>query len=85
MIEELADLTTSVMDNKKTPSHEVYHVRNWKGQDGASQRGTWTKVGACWPHKDGKGYDLVFDVPVHAERLVARVREEKPQGTGKES
>lgn len=30
-------------------------------------------------------YDLVFDVPVHAERLVARVREEKAQGMGKES
>ena len=34
---------------------------------------------------DGKGYDLVFDVPVHAERLVARVREEKLQGGVKES
>jgi hypothetical protein len=65
-----------IMDMKKTPSHEVYHVQNWKGQDGSSQHGTWTKVGACWPHKDGKGYD-VFDVPVHAERLVARVREAK--------
>lgn len=81
----LATITASTMDGKKIPSHEVYHVRNWKGQDGASQRGTWTKVGACWPHKDGKGYDLVFDVPVHAERLVARVREEKLHGAGKES
>jgi hypothetical protein len=37
--------------SSKTPTHIVYHVR-----DGANgQNGFWTRIGAAWAHKDGKG------------------------------
>ena len=58
---------------KTSPTHEVYHVRDIPNQD----KGFWTKVGAMWQHKDGKGFDIVFDIKVAEPRLVARVREEK--------
>lgn len=48
------------------PAFHLYHVK-----DGAGDKGIWTKVGAAWPHKDGKGYDLKIDVLFNI-RLVAR-------------
>ncbi len=32
-----------------------------------------------WQHKDGKGFDIVFEIQVAEPRLVARVREEKKE------
>ena len=61
--------------HKTPPTHEVYHVRNTPDQE----KGFWTKVGAMWQHKDGKGFDIVFEIQVAEPRLVARVREEKKE------
>ncbi len=61
--------------HKTPPTHEVYHVRDIPNQE----KGFWTKVGAMWQHKDGKGFDIVFEVQVAEPRLVARVREEKKE------
>ncbi len=61
--------------HKTPPAHEVYHVRNTPDQD----KGFWTKVGAMWQHKDGKGFDIVFEIQVSEPRLVARVREDKAE------
>ena len=61
--------------NKTPPTHEVYHVRDIPNQ----AKGFWTKVGAMWQHKDGKGFDIVFEIQVAEPRLVARVREEKKE------
>jgi hypothetical protein len=55
----------------KQPTHVVYHVRQ-SGQ-GSPAKGQWTKVGAAWVHKDGKGFDLVLElIPVGQPRLVLR-------------
>ncbi len=62
---------------KTHPTHEIYHVRDISAQDGSRKPGFWTKVGAMWQHKDGKGFDIVFEIQVAEPRLVARVREEK--------
>ena len=45
----------------KQPTHYVYHVR-----DGAeSDKSYWTKIGAAWPHKDGKGFNMELElIPV---------------------
>ncbi len=48
------DFTMS--SNTKTgqkPTYEVFIV-----QDGAEGKAVWTKIGAAWPHKDGKGFSL---------------------------
>ena len=64
---------------KTLPTHEIYHVRGISAQDGSQKRGFWTKVGVMWQHKDGKGFDIVFEIQVAEPRLVARVREEKKE------
>ncbi len=46
-------------NGKKTnlPSHEVYLVREGVKE---GDKAFWNKVGAAWPHKDGKGFAVVF-------------------------
>jgi len=39
------------------PSHIAYVVTDPKDEDGKAQ---WHQVGAIWPHKSGKGFDLVI-------------------------
>ena len=35
------------------PTYEVFAVKN-----GTEGKKVWTKIGAAWPHKDGKGFSL---------------------------
>jgi len=52
----------------KSPSHYVYHIREIKGQ-----KGIWSRVGAAWAQKDGKGFNIQLDsVPLDG-RLTLRV------------
>ena len=39
----------------KAPTHIAYHVR--EGND----KGYWTRIGAAWAHKDGKGFNLSLE------------------------
>lgn len=47
------DTTTA----SKAPTHIAYHVRDGKGD-----KGFWTRIGAGWLAKDGKGINLQLDV-----------------------
>ena len=59
------------MTNK--PTHIVYHVKDIGTADETQpQRGVWTKVGAAWQHKDGKGFSIVLDAVPLDGRLVVR-------------
>ena len=40
----------------KSPTHIAYHVRE------SNDKGFWTRIGAAWQHKDGKGFSLQLDV-----------------------
>jgi len=40
----------------KSPSHIAYHVRNREGG-----KGFFTRIGAAWPTKDGKGFNVQLD------------------------
>jgi hypothetical protein len=40
----------------KAPSHIAYHVKE-QGQDDSF----WTRIGAAWPHKDGKGFSIQIE------------------------
>ena len=44
---------------KKLPSHELFSV--CKTTDGKS---SWTKIGAAWPHKNGKGFSFKLSASV---------------------
>ncbi|MEZ4614431.1 MAG: hypothetical protein R2867_02800 [Caldilineaceae bacterium] len=52
------------------PSHLVYHVDAPEG----NMPGNWTKLGAMWPHKDGKGWNMQLQfLPVgHDGKLIIR-------------
>ena len=56
----------------KKPTHTAYVVRPGK------EKGHWLEVGAAWPHKDGKGFDVVLSALPADGRLVIRVNEPKP-------
>ena len=66
-----------LMENK--PTHYAYHVTD-RVQDGSEQKGGfWTKIGAAWPHRDGKGFNISIEtIPLNG-RLVLREREEREQ------
>jgi hypothetical protein len=51
------------------PSYIAYVVRDRKGE-----KDYWNKIGALFPHKDGKGFGLVLD-----GRLVLRLPKVEPE------
>ena len=63
------------MENK--PTHYVYHVTDRVEAGNDEKGGFWTKIGAAWPHKDGKGYTISIEMISLNGRLVLREREEK--------
>jgi hypothetical protein len=53
------------------PSHRAYVVEDREG-DQTEQGGFWTRIGSAWPHKDGKGLNIVLSaLPVNG-RIVLR-------------
>ena len=56
--------------NAKTnlPSHRIFGVSNTGGKKAA-----WQEIGAVWPHKDGKGFNLQFAArPLEGAAIVLR-------------
>jgi hypothetical protein len=41
----------------KSPSHRAYVVSTPKNE---TDKGFWREVGVVWPHKSGKGFDVVI-------------------------
>jgi hypothetical protein len=63
----MARTTTSVASTEpKTPAFQAWHVTN-KGDDSF-----WTKIGAAWPHGDGKGLSLILSVIPMNGQIVLR-------------
>jgi hypothetical protein len=53
------------------PSHKVFVVEDREGE-GDDNDAFWTRIGSAWPHKDGKGLNLVLSaLPING-RLVLR-------------
>ena len=59
--------------NKKTekqgPALVAFHVREAKDGKG---KGFWTRIGAAWPHEDGEGFNVQFDIVPLNGRIVLR-------------
>lgn len=62
-------MTTATTE--KTPSHEVFRVT------GEGDKAYWTRVGAAWQHKDGKGFSLKFDALPIEGRIVVRPKSKR--------
>ena len=52
----------------------AYHVRDGKGD-----KGFFTRVGAAWQHKDGKGFNIAIEPAPLDGRITLRVRTEKKE------
>lgn len=65
-------------DNTKTrPTHRIYSVS--KRDNDA--RPFWLAIGAAWPHKDGKGFNLTFNAcPYGDSEIVIRAAKARTGG-----
>ena len=67
-------MSNSNQPASKKPTHVAYHVR-----EGQGDKSYWTRIGAAWPHKDGDGYNIRFDITIRPDtRLVLRKADARP-------
>ncbi len=60
-----------------SPSHVVWFVRKIEGRD----KDLWTRIGAGWEHKSGKGINLIIDLyPNAAGKIVVLEKKDQPEG-----
>lgn len=65
-------MTDSTTKQPNSPSHLAYQVRDREGE-----KGIFTRIGAAWPHKDGKGLSIQLDAVPLDGRISLRVYEDK--------
>lgn len=60
----------------RAPNFIAWHVTEAKGD----KKGFWTRVGAAWGHKDGKGLTLELELlPVGSGKITLRVPDPKDE------
>ena len=57
---------------KALPTHRVYSVSK-----NGDEKAAWTEIGAAWPHKDGKGFNVQIEFVPLDGRITLRVPSEK--------
>jgi hypothetical protein len=63
------DITTPASTGKK-PAFIAYSVRERK-----NKKAKFTEIGVAFPHKDGKGFDILYDAIPLSGRITLRVQE----------
>ncbi len=70
----MPDQTTNETGSKSSkPPYLAYAVID-RGDDKKSK---WREIGVAFPHKDGKGFDILYDVQPLNGRITLRVPESK--------
>ena len=69
----MTDTINTQSTASKAPTHIAYHVRERKGG-----KGFFTRIGAAWPHQDGKGFNIQLDIMPLDGFVSLRVPSEKP-------
>ena len=66
----MADAQTQPTESavSKSPTHIAYHVR-----DRENGKGFFTRIGAAWQNKDGKGFNVQLEVAPLDGRISLRV------------
>jgi len=63
-------MTTASTEETNSPTHYAYQVKEGK------EKSYWTRIGAAWAHKDGKGFSLQLDaVPLDGKVQLRTVSE----------
>jgi len=58
------------------PTHRAHVVVEPK--EGSDRKATWIEIGAVWPHKNGKGFDVVIPAGISVSgRIVCTEPKEK--------
>jgi hypothetical protein len=65
-------MTTTETQTGKAPTHTAYQVR-----EGKNDKNFWTRIGAAWQHKDGKGFSLQLDCVPLDGRVQVRINDDK--------
>ncbi|MFG6598776.1 MULTISPECIES: hypothetical protein [unclassified Sulfitobacter] len=70
----MARKNTESTQTQNAPQFLAWHVTE-KGE-----KSYWNKVGAAWPHKDGKGYTLQLETcPINGRIVLRLPLEDKPE------
>lgn len=70
----MARKITENTQTQNAPQFLAWHVTE-KGE-----KSYWNKVGAAWPHKDGKGYTLQLETcPINGRIVLRLPLEDKPE------
>jgi hypothetical protein len=59
------------------PTHTAYVVSDPK--EGSDRKPIWHEVGAIWPHKNGKGFDLVIPAGISVGGRIVCTERKEPQ------
>jgi len=62
-------------NTNKAPTYIAWNVT------GSDDKTFWQKIGACWPHQDGKGLSLQLEVLPINGRIVLRQPQEPSEET----
>jgi hypothetical protein len=62
-----------------SPAFMLYRV------DGNGPDARWTKIGAAWPNRDGKGFNILCDAVPLQSRIVMREYTPKPKDAAPEA
>lgn len=58
------------------PSHIAYVIIDPK--EGADGKSYWHRVGSVWPHKNGKGFDLVIPAGISVSGRIVCTEPKEP-------
>jgi len=64
---------TETRPASKVPSYVAYNVTD----RGEGKKSKWREIGVAFTHKDGKGFDILFDVVPLSGKITLRAPEEK--------
>ena len=65
-------MTKATNEETNSPTHYAYQVKE------GSQKSYWTRIGAAWAHKDGKGFSLQLEsVPLDGKIQLRTATESK--------
>ena len=74
-------MTDTTNDTAKKPAYIAYNVREREGK-----KARFTEIGVAFPHKDGKGFDILYDAIPTSGRITLRARnrnnQDQPGGQG---
>ncbi|MCP1469873.1 hypothetical protein J3E64_001555 [Sphingobium sp. OAS761] len=68
-------MTNETAKPKRKPTHRVYHVT------GDGEDSIWTPIAPCFPHKDGRGWNV--PIPFIGRVVIREITDRESAGQGR--